>query len=240
MTPQQATALTQQKKPNGGRGLRPESLIELFFHKLSQPIGALYGCLELGAMSEEPNEQKVALVNALDQIERLNWLFGVMRTFFGTDFADGAVELSLSSVLNSVVADMVPLAEDAQVALKADISGEFPVRANEHHLQSAIENLVGTAVRGSKAGSEVSVSTATEGQQVAIRVADCTPCTPEDLQIGLNPFPPGIPVAPGNAPRLDLALSRRILQAFGGELKLEASANSTRVLIATLPLSGQK
>ena len=72
-----------------------------------------------------------------------------------------------------------------------------------------------------------------------IRVSDGASCTQEDLEIGLNPFPPGVPVAPGNAPNLDLALSRRILQAFGGDLRLESSENATRVLVATLPLAAK-
>ena len=95
--------------------LQPETLIDVFFHKLSQPLGALYGTIEVALMSDDPKEHKAALETGLDHIERLLWLFQVTRTFFGTDFRARGQRTSLCECLKAAMENCLQKAPDINI-----------------------------------------------------------------------------------------------------------------------------
>jgi signal transduction histidine kinase len=217
--------------------LPPESLIERFFHKLSQPIGALSAALEMGLMSDDPKELRVAVENAMPQMERLLWLFEATRRFFGTDFGAGSLVVSLRECLEAAIKDMLPLAESAQIELLTRVSGDATVMVNPAHLRDAIENVLTRSIRESDAGSKVNIELAMTNNQCCIVIADETRCPPGVAESAFDPFPPGIDITRERPGNLDLALSQSIVRAFDGDLTLEPRANGMRQFVILLPLA---
>src|SRR6185437_2736098 len=217
----------------------PEQLIEVFFHKLSQPIGALYGTLELAAISNDPSQHSAAIAAALAETEKLTFLFRVMRSFFCEDFTQGGQRVSLNSSLEDALQNCRPLAEDGGVKLQCNLQPELIVLANPRHLTHALENLLAHCIRTGGSGDKVQVDTSCDQYTILLKIADHTAWSAEQASELFHPFPPGHEVLPGKSNNLDLCLSRRIIQALGGEICACPSPTLTRVLEVTLPRAHQ-
>jgi signal transduction histidine kinase len=228
-----APDLSPKKAPQ----LPPESLIEAFFHKMSQSIGALYAALEMGSMSDDPKELKAAIEHGMPQMERLLWLFEVSRRFLGTDFRVDSCIVSLRKCLEEATKDALPLAESAQVNLSTTISRDAEVVANPTHLRDALENVLTTSIRESKPGSKVNVELSATDNQSRVLIADETPYRPRTAESAFEPFPAGTDTIGERSANLDLALSRRIVRAFDGDLSMEPRANGMRQFVILLPLA---
>ncbi len=215
--------------------LPPENLAESFFHKLSQPIGALYASLELGLMSDDPKQLKSAIEAGLTQLDRLRWLFQAAREFFTIDFAAKARKISLRECVEAVVKDAEPLAESRQVHFSFSGNQDTQVLADPVYLRDAIENVLSRCVRNSAPGAELSLQIAIHRKTICIVISDQVRFDSQSSENVFEPFPPGVQIGPGQPGNLDLALSQRIIRAFGGELTLKASSAGTNQFELTLP-----
>ena len=224
---------------HGPTQLTQESLIEVFFHKLSQPLAALYGTLELAVMNHDPAQHQEAIASALQETEKLTRLFQMMRTFFGADFSQGSERVSLNSMLEDALQNCRPLAEDRGVQVRCSLSSEMIVSANPSHLTHAFENLLAHSIRAGRSGT-IQIDATYEQDIIVIRIADGTAWTPEQATDLFDPFPPGHEALSGQSNNFDICLSRRIIQAQGGEICARPSPMLTRVLEVTLPSANQQ
>lgn len=219
--------------------LTPESLIEVFFHKLSQPLAALYGTLELAVVSNDPAQHREAIARALQETEKITRLFQVMRTFLGVDFSQGSQRVSLNSILEDALQNCRPLAEDRGAQVLCSLSFDMIVSANRRHLTHAFENLLAHSIQASRSGA-IQVDASYKEGIIVIRIADGTAWTPEQAINLFDPFPPGHEAPSGQSNNFDLCLSRRIIQAHGGEICACSSPMLTRVLEVNLPNANQQ
>jgi K+-sensing histidine kinase KdpD len=235
MDPIAAPDVSNNKAPQ----LPPESLIEAFFHKMSQSIGALSAALEVGSMSRDPAQLRAAIDHGMPQMERLLWLFDVTRRFFATDFRANSCLVSVRKCLEDAVNDALPLAESAQISLETAISGDAMVLANPNHLRDAVENVLITSIRESNPGSKVSIEVSERENQCCVLVCDEIPYRDSTAQSIFDPFPAGSECVGERSANLDLALSRRIVRAFDGDLTLEPRANGRRQFVILLPFAAR-
>jgi K+-sensing histidine kinase KdpD len=219
------------------RQLPPESLIEVFFHKMSQSIGALSAALEVGSMSRDPAQLRAAIDHGMPQMERLLWLFDVTRRFFATDFRANSCLVSVRKCLEDAVKDALPLAESAQISLETAISRDAMVLANPAHLRDAIENVLITSIREGNPGSKVSIEVSERDDRCCVLICDETPYGDSTAQSIFDPFPAGTDTVGQKSADLDLALSRTIVRAFDGDLTMEPRVNGLRQFVILLPLA---
>src|SRR6185437_7523039 len=165
-----------------------EGLLDSFFHKLSQPLGALYGSLELGQLSNDAGELKAAIDAGLLQVERLMWLFQVTREFFGTDFYANPRRFFLGECVQSAVADAMPLAEAAGVAISVAVRHDSMVSADPTHLLHALENILVRSIRGSAQGSDISIELLARGDSAVVTISDQVPCSDAAAESTFEPF----------------------------------------------------
>jgi len=217
--------------------LPPESLIEAFFHKMSQSIGALYAALEMGSTSHDPTELRALVEHGISQMERLRWVFEVSRRFFGTDFRVGACAVSIRKCLEEATNDALPLADSAQINLSTTISGDATAVVNPTHLRDALENVLTTLIRESKPGNKINIELSVTDDQSCVLIGDEGPYCPGTAESAFDPFPAGTDAAGERSANLDLALSRRIVRAFDGDLTLKPRANGMRQFVILLPLA---
>jgi len=215
--------------------LPPENLAESFFHKLSQPIGALYASLELGLMNDDPKQLKSAIEAGLTQLERLRWLFQVAREFFTIDYCAKAEEVSVRECVTPAVKDATPLAESKQVRVSIFVRQDAEVLVDPVHFRNAVENLLSHCIRRSAGGTNIKVEIRAEGNTARIEISDQSRFDSEFAQAAFEPFPPGVQIGPEQSGNLDLCLSQRIVRCFGGEIHLRATAERTNCFEVTLP-----
>lgn len=215
--------------------LPPENLAESFFHKLSQPIGAMYASLELGLMSDDPAQLKAAIEAGLTQLQRLRWLFQVARQFFATDFCARARSISIRECIEAAVNDSRPLAEASGVNVSISLKQDSHVLADPVYLRDAIENLLNSSIRNNAPRSVINFEVFSSDDAAHIELSDQSRYDAESAEGVFDPFPPGVQIGPGLPGNLDLAFSQRTIRAFGGDLELRATAQGTNCFGITLP-----
>lgn len=215
--------------------LPPENLAESFFHKLSQPIGAMYASLELGLMSDDAKQLKSAIEAGLTQLERLRWLFQIAREFFATDFGARARVVSLRECIQAAVSNSLPVAEAKKIRFVISGDQDSQVLADPVYLRDAIENLFTWCVRKNPNAAAITVKLLFPAGRTQIEISDEASYDPESAPNIFEPFPPGVQIEPGESGNLDLALSQRIIRAFAGDVELRATATGKNCFRVVLP-----
>lgn len=186
-------------------------------------------------MSDDPAQHRAAIDKGLAQVERLLWLFNITRTFFAEDFNHGSELFTLKECLDAVIADCLPLAESKNVSLRLNIRGKANIFANRGHLQHALENILTVCLRSANPGETLTIDAECSGQ-MRIHIPCGRAFSAHEQDLAFHPFPPGVEVKPGQAANLDLALSRRIVQSFSGDVTIvQKPAQNCRFQV-TLPI----
>jgi len=144
--------------------------------------------------------------------------------------------------LNDVVAKTVSLLSHklslAEVAVRLDLQEDLPaVRGDASQLQQVVLNLVCNAGEAMPGGGEVTVSTRSDAaaEVVQLTVRDRgTGIAPEHLQKIFEPF--FTTKEEGKGVGLGLAVTYGIVQAHGGEIRVESREGEETAFYVSLPL----
>jgi signal transduction histidine kinase/ActR/RegA family two-component response regulator len=211
-------------------------------HELRTPLNGILGFAQLLEMdASEPAEQEsvshilkggrhlLALIDEVLDISRIE---------------AGRLPISLEPVLVGdtvrTALDLVrPQAAARDVALGGDAGDdERHVTADRQRLQQVLLNLLSNAVKYNRQGGAVTVSSATRpGGRIAIAVADTGMGIPEAMLDRLfTPFDRlGAEQSDVQGTGLGLALSRRLVEAMGGQLLVESRPGTGSTFIVELP-----
>ena len=196
-------------------------------HEFRTPMNAVIGLSELLADQELPSEA-VGQVRTIRESARA--LLGLLEDLL--DFAKidaGHLELrneafEPAALAASVVEMLRPEASAKGVALALSVDAVPLVEADSRRLRQVLVNLVGNAVKFTSHGS-VTLGVVCRGAPLRFQ------CEVRDTGVGIDPaafariFNPFEQVASSGARRgtgLGLPISDRIVQAMGGELRVES------------------
>lgn len=129
------------------------------------------------------------------------------------------------SALIAGAVDPLRLQVDARgVRLEIDVPPDLPaVAVDRSQIERVIGNLVANATRATPHGGTITVAAVRRGDTIAISVADTGAGIPSDyLPRIFEPFVQ-VPHAPGGGAGLGLTISRRIVEAHGGQLTVQSS-----------------
>jgi two-component system NtrC family sensor kinase len=126
----------------------------------------------------------------------------------------------------------------AGIKLVADFEADLPrVTADPHRLGQVLMNLLGNArqaMEAAETGRSLTVRTRRHGELVEIHVADDGPGIPAEFKTKIfDWFFTTKP--PGEGTGLGLAVSREILQAHGGNLRLEDTPGGGATFVLEMP-----
>jgi signal transduction histidine kinase len=131
-----------------------------------------------------------------------------------------------------------PQCSVAGIKLVSDFQADLPrATADPHRLGQVLMNLLANARQAMEAaekGQSLTVQTRQRGNMVEIRVVDDGPGIPEDVRAKIfDWFFTTKP--PGEGTGLGLAVSREILQAHGGNLRLEDTPGGGATFVLEIP-----
>jgi PAS domain S-box-containing protein len=144
------------------------------------------------------------------------------------------------SVLVREVADAMALQVDAKgLELVVDAPPDVPaVLADRDQVGRVLVNLVTNATRATPAGGTITVAAARRSSEVVFSVADTGAGIPRDyLPRIFEPFIQ-VPNAPSGGSGLGLTISRRIVEAHGGQLTVQSEPGRGSTFSFTLPVAG--
>jgi signal transduction histidine kinase len=206
-------------------------------HELRTPLAVIVGGVKTlknqgHRMTPEDREQLVEAV-----IQRSEQLRGLVEDLLQTT---RELKLQLAMVdLAEVVQDVVGEVRAAEpgLAITCDAADVVPVVADVHRIRQVVDNLVTNAVKYAP-GSPVRVEASTDGEHASLVVIDDGPgMTEEQASRAFEPFYQGGEPASSGAGGVGLGLhiTRRIVEAHGGSIRIESHPGAGTSIRLVLP-----
>ena len=160
-----------------------EAFIDVISHELRTPITTILGLTQILARpgrGDDPTSRTAMLEDVRAEAERLHRLVEDLLVLSRVERGRLEVEaepLQLRRLLDRIVAHEA--AELPSISISLDVDRDLPVVNGEAtYVEQILRNLLGNAAKYTPAGSHVVVSTAIDGDDVAIRVRDDGPGIP--------------------------------------------------------------
>jgi signal transduction histidine kinase len=172
-----------------------------------------------------------------DMVERVLEFAGVTSGAKPRPYTD----VDLSRVIADAVGGLRSEARDRGVAIDVHSNRSLPpVRGDADALRSAVQNIVGNAVKYSASGATVDVGASINGSTVQLRVADRgLGIDAADLPHIFKPFHRGRRAVEAQIRGTGVGLSvvRHVLDAHHGDVRVESRPGEGTTVFVTLPVS---
>lgn len=148
-------------------------------YQLRSPLTVIFGYAELletkrnGDLTERQSDYVSAILSASDHLSKLieNILDLAMIEAGRMDL--DVKDVDLAHVIDESVEMVVSKAEDTQINVRADITGDLGViRADERRIKQILFNLISNSLRFTESGGEIIVASQRVGDMVTLSVRD--------------------------------------------------------------------
>ena len=146
-------------------------------------------------------------------------------------------EVALADVLHITMNTVLPLAHEHNVRVLDQLTANLPsVNADPDRLVQLLSNLVSNAVKFSRPGGEVRITTHVHPQYVTVSIADDgVGIAPNELPLVFDRFWQSKRTNRSGA-GLGLAIARGIVRAHGGDISIKSAINAGTTVSFTLPV----
>lgn len=166
-------------------------------HELRTPIAVLRTKLDVFKKKKREQREYDELVDTMETyIDRLSSIITDLLEFAETSELGEVEDVSLDSVIKTVVDDLESVAQNNMVNVQIDIQPKdqseaqtFIVKGNTNLLYRALYNLVENAIRYNHKEGSVNIALETEGQECLVTIADTgVGIAPEQRELVFEPF----------------------------------------------------
>jgi two-component system OmpR family sensor kinase len=211
-------------------------------HELQTPLTILRGELDVALRSPRSREEyQQVLQSALEEIDRIA---GVTDGLLLLARADAGVlrmdrqPLDLADLVADVYGIVEALAASRSVHLAVGSLEPVPIRGDYERLRRLLLNLLDNGIKYTDAGGRVTVSLQRQGEWAALRVFDTgVGLAPEDKERVFQPFYRAADARSRGAGGhgLGLAIARSIVEAHGGNIRVESAPGRGSTFTVLLP-----
>ncbi|MGP2424751.1 ATP-binding protein [Yersinia sp. 2538 StPb PI] len=216
-----------------------EQLLHDVSHELRSPLARLQ--LAIGLAHQNPGNVESSLQRIEHESERLDKMIGELLALSRAenhDLADDDEYFDLHELVKVVVNDarfeaQVP---GVEILLQVLPPIEYTVRGNAELMRRAIDNIVRNALRFSVHGQQVKVTLSLVDKSYQIQVADQGPGVEESkLSSIFDPFVRVKSAMSGKGYGLGLAITRKVIQAHGGQVEARNGEQGGLVITLRIP-----
>ena len=220
---------------------RQQQFVDGASHEMRTPLSVIQGELELAlTRSRTATEYQAAITAALNATAGLIRLTDDLLKLSRTTKDELSTTFTVVDV-NEIVRDLATTidhtARDADIHLTLHTGAPLRVRGSVELLSRAVGNVFDNALKFSRPGGTITISTTTEGGTVLIRIADDgIGMTPAELSQAFDRFwrADMSRTTPGHG--LGLALTQQIMNAHDGTVTLESRQGQGSTVTLKLPL----
>jgi signal transduction histidine kinase len=216
-------------------------------HELKTPVAILKSTLQsLLQIPRTSDEYRLGLEEALEDMARLEKLLhSMLRLARAEQWAAGSLHRDLEVVdvagtCQSAVDRLQPVARERNVAIQFDANGTVLLRADAEDLELVWANLLENAIRFSPDGGQVQLRVRSNGRWGYIDVEDRGPGIPApELPHVFERFHRGDSSRARNTGGygLGLAISKALIEAYGGSIAPHSQEGQGTKMTVTLPLN---
>jgi two-component system, NtrC family, sensor histidine kinase KinB len=214
-------------------------------HELRTPLTSIELGVHLlleGSAGQLSSKQRELLAMCQQDVMRLDKLVKELLDLSRIESGEAPPHLATVRVHDLIVGAVEPLRRQAdakRLTLSIEpVPRDLPrIAADRSQLERVITNLVTNAIRATETGGSIALSAALRQGFVAISVRDTGRGIPPDsLDRIFEPFVQ-IPNAPAGGAGLGLSISRRIVQAHGGQLAVRSRLGQGTMFTFTVPVA---
>jgi len=210
-------------------------------HEIRNPITAAKSLVQ--QMGEDPSSKEtLSYANvALAELDRVERSISHLLRFAREEDLDLS-DVRLCDVVDSALATFADRAARLAVTVERELDGAGPVRGDAEKLRRVVINLVGNAFDAlEQAGTpdprvRVLAGESLAGDRVWLRVRDNGPGMPPEVRERI--FDPFYTSKQGGT-GLGLALVRKVVEAHGGQVEVDAAPGGGTEFVVTLPRRGR-
>jgi two-component system, OmpR family, sensor kinase len=193
------------------------------------------------------DEYRAGLEQALDDMARLEKLLhSMLRLARAEQWAAGSARHDIETVdvaatCQTAIERLAPVAHERGIAIQFTTNGAMPMRADAEDLELVWSNLLDNAIRFSPAGERVQMRARSNGQRGYVEVEDDGPGIPEpELAHIFERFhrSDSSRARDTGGYGLGLAISKALIEAYGGTITPESCPGQGTRMIVSVPLAG--
>ena len=224
-----------------------EDLLTVVAHELRTPVTVISGYNKL-LLSEKVgplgDDQRRFLEESARSCQRLNSFIGNLLETSRQAAGDAPLEVreaAIATTLDGVVAYLKPLLEARGLEVELGVDSRAPsARYDPVRVEQVLTNLISNAIKYASEGGIILVATRpvdVEGRAfVEVSVGDDGPgVEPEDRERIFLPYVRTGAARGAGGLGLGLAICKRIVEAHGGSIRMEARAGGGSSFVFTLP-----
>lgn len=200
---------------------------ELLSDPDEQPSPAIV--LDILGRIRESGEQIHALVSNFVELSRIE--AGRLQLEF--------LPLDLTTMVDDVVSRHAPRAARKGIEICRDLKPMPEMSGDRPHLERAVLNLLGNAIKFTPGGGRITVSTRIENGCAAVAVSDTGPgIPPEDLGDIFEKYRRASAAGRVEGTGLGLFIARTVVQAHSGDIRVDTAVGQGSTFTVLLPLQG--
>ena len=215
-------------------------------HELKTPVAILKSTLQsLLQRPRQAEEYRAGLEEALDDMARLEKLLhSMLRLARAEQWAAGSARrdleiIDIATTCQSAIDRLSPIARERNIAIDLSADGAMPVRADAEDLELVWANLVENAIRFSPDSGRVQLRLHANAMRGTVEVADNGPgMSQNELAHIFERFHRGDSSRARDTGGygLGLAISKALVEAYGGSITPESAPGQGTRMIVSLPL----
>jgi len=214
-------------------------------HELRTPLTSVQMGIHLlleSAVGPLTDAQHEVLTICGEDCERLEKLMRDLLDLSRIEAGEAAptlVPISATTLLQAAVAAVQPFVEGQERTLQVDVPSGLPyVLADRLQIERVLSNLMSNAVRHTKQGDDIAVTVTPHEGYVAVAVTDAGSGIPSEYLPRIFEKFVQVPNAPSGGAGLGLAISKRIVEAHGGQIGVRSEVGRGTTFTFTLSVAG--
>jgi two-component system phosphate regulon sensor histidine kinase PhoR len=218
-------------------------LIGNISHEFRTPLAGIKAMME--TLSSGAVDDKKAARDFLTRIDsevaRLTQLVAELTELSRIETGKAELEkepVDLNQLVEEVIAQLSPQAERQKIAISQDCAADLPsVPADKDRVRQVIANLVHNAIKFTRPGGRITITTKMLEGSVVVDIADTGIGIPkEDLARVFERFYKGDKARAGEGTGMGLAIAKHVIEAHGGNIWVESEEGKGSTFSFSLPL----
>jgi PAS domain S-box-containing protein len=213
-------------------------------HELRTPLTSVQMSVHLlleGAVGDLTDKQRTVLRACREDCERLEKLMRDLLDLSkieGGESAPNRAPVHVGDLISAATGLLKRRADAKQVALVADVPSDLPpVLADRAQIERVVTNLLTNALRYTDSGGSIQVRAARRDGHVAVSVTDTGRGIPPEFLPSIFDKFAQVPGAPSGGAGLGLAISKRIVEAHGGQIVVKSVVGHGTTFTFTLQVA---
>ncbi len=210
-------------------------------HDLRSPLTRIRGIAEMTLVGNGSMEDYAEMAaNTIEECDKLIEIINTMMDITETESGVSRMKsepLDIVELILSACELFDPIAREKDVRLVTELPDRLPIVGDRSKMQRLVTNLLENAIKYNKQGGTVTISATRENQSVNIRVEDTGVGIPEEeLPHIFERFYRCDRSRSQDGIGLGLSLAKAIVNAFGGEIRVQSVVNQGSLFTVSLPV----